>query len=163
MLRRPPYPASLETQKEIEKHINEPPDMDAIQRIGHNGIVEITTIVLITWNDEKYRLCGDFRALKNYTKADRYPIPRIPYALDKLAKAKNINKMDCMKGFQQNQVKPNFMKLLRIIYHIGIYEYTRMPFGIKKAPAHFQRMMDTKRPEEILEGWMVVCIDEIII
>ncbi|MBW0558288.1 hypothetical protein O181_098003 [Austropuccinia psidii MF-1] len=41
--------------------------------------------------------------------------------------------------------------------------YTRMPFGIKNAPAHFQRMMDTIFQEEILEGWMVVFIDDIII
>ncbi|MBW0532269.1 hypothetical protein O181_071984 [Austropuccinia psidii MF-1] len=62
MLRRPPYPASLETRKEIEKHINELLEMDVIRKIGHNEIVEITTLVLITWNDGKSRLCGDFRA-----------------------------------------------------------------------------------------------------
>ncbi|MBW0533800.1 hypothetical protein O181_073515 [Austropuccinia psidii MF-1] len=102
MLRRPPYPASLGTRKEIEKHINELLDMDVIRKIGHNEIVEITTPVLITWNDGKSRLCGDFKALNNYTKADRYPIPSIPHALDKLAKAKYITKMDCMKGFHQS-------------------------------------------------------------
>ncbi|MBW0486070.1 hypothetical protein O181_025785 [Austropuccinia psidii MF-1] len=41
--------------------------------------------------------------------------------------------------------------------------YTRIPFDIKKAPAHLQRMMDTIFQEEILEGWMVVYIDDIII
>ncbi|MBW0570255.1 hypothetical protein O181_109970 [Austropuccinia psidii MF-1] len=46
---------------------------------------------------------------------------------------------------------------------MGIYEYTRMPSGIKDAPAHFQRMMDTIFQEEILEGWMVVYIDDIIL
>ncbi|MBW0479006.1 hypothetical protein O181_018721 [Austropuccinia psidii MF-1] len=46
---------------------------------------------------------------------------------------------------------------------MGIYEYTMMPFRIKNAPAHFQRMMETILQEEILEGWMVVYIDEIII
>ncbi|MBW0506057.1 hypothetical protein O181_045772 [Austropuccinia psidii MF-1] len=127
MLRRPPYPEGLETRK----------------KIGRNEIVEITNPVLITWHDGKSRLCGDFRALNNYTKADRYPIPRIPHALDKLAKAKYITKLDCMKGLHQNEVKPNSMRLLRIISHMGIYEYTRMLFGINNAPAHFQRMMDT--------------------
>ncbi|MBW0522469.1 hypothetical protein O181_062184 [Austropuccinia psidii MF-1] len=149
MLRRPPYPASLETRKETEKHINELLDMDVIRKIGHNGIVEITTPVLITWHDGKSRLCGDFRALNNYTKADRYSIPRIPHALEKLAKSKYITKMDCMKVFHQNGVKPNSMKLLRIICHMGIYKYTRIPFGIKNAPAHFQSMMDTIFQEEI--------------
>ncbi|MBW0491453.1 hypothetical protein O181_031168 [Austropuccinia psidii MF-1] len=99
ILRRPQYPEILETKKEIEKHINELLDMVFIKKIGHNEIVEITTPVLITWHDGKSRLCGDFRALNNYTKADRYPIPRIPHTLDKLSKATYIPKMDCMKGF----------------------------------------------------------------
>ncbi|MBW0527343.1 hypothetical protein O181_067058 [Austropuccinia psidii MF-1] len=71
--------------------------------------------------------------------------------------------MDYMKGFHQNGVEPNSMKLLRIICHMGIYQYTRMPFEIKNAPAHFQRMLDTIFQEEILEGWMVVYIDDNII
>ncbi|MBW0497828.1 hypothetical protein O181_037543 [Austropuccinia psidii MF-1] len=121
------------------------------------------TPVLITWNDGKYGLCGDFRALKKYAKADGYPIPRILHALDKLTKAKYITKMDCIKGFHHNGVKPNSIKLLRIICHMGIYEYTRMPFGIKNSPGHFKKMMNTIFEEEILEGWMVVYIDDIII
>ncbi|MBW0469696.1 hypothetical protein O181_009411 [Austropuccinia psidii MF-1] len=163
MLRRPSYLESLETRKEIEKHINELLDMDVIRKIGHNEIVEITTPILISWYYGKSRLCGDFKALNNYTKADRYPIPRIPHALENLEKAKYITKMDCMKGFHQNGVNANSMKILRIICHMGIYEYTRMPLGIKNAPDHFQRMMDTIFQEEILEGWMVVYIDDIII
>ncbi|MBW0520386.1 hypothetical protein O181_060101 [Austropuccinia psidii MF-1] len=163
LLRRPPYPESLETRKKIEKHINELLDMDVIGKIGHNEIVEITTPVLITWYDGKSRLCGDIGALNNYTKADRYHIPRIPHALDKLAKARLITKMDCMKGFHQNGVKQNPMESLRIICHMGLYEYTRMPFSIKNAPSHFQRMMDTIFQEEILEVWVVVYIGEIII
>ncbi|MBW0469058.1 hypothetical protein O181_008773 [Austropuccinia psidii MF-1] len=128
MLRRPPYPPSLETRKEIEKQINELLEMDVI------------------------RLCVDSRALNNYTKADKYPIPRVPHALDRLEQGKSITKIHCIKGFHQNGVKPNSMKLLIIICDMGIYEYTRMPFGIKNAPSHFQRMMDTIFQEETLEG-----------
>ncbi|MBW0475473.1 hypothetical protein O181_015188 [Austropuccinia psidii MF-1] len=39
MLRRLPYPASVETRHEIEKHINELLDMDVIRKIGNNEIV----------------------------------------------------------------------------------------------------------------------------
>ncbi|MBW0526290.1 hypothetical protein O181_066005 [Austropuccinia psidii MF-1] len=46
---------------------------------------------------------------------------------------------------------------------MGIYGYTRIPFVIKHAPVLFQIMMDTIFQEEILEGWMVVYIDDIII
>ncbi|MBW0469429.1 hypothetical protein O181_009144 [Austropuccinia psidii MF-1] len=143
MLMRPHYPESLETRKEIEKNINELLEMDVISKIGHNEIVEMSTPVLMTWHDGKSRLCAYLRALNNYTKADRYPITRLPHALVKLAKSKYITKMDCMKGFYQNGVKPNSMNFFRIIFHMGTYEYTRMPFGINNAPAHFQRMIDT--------------------
>ncbi|MBW0529053.1 hypothetical protein O181_068768 [Austropuccinia psidii MF-1] len=162
-LRRPPYRASLETRKEIEKHINELLEMDVIGKIGHNEIAEITIPIPITWNDGKSRLCGDLRGQNNYAKADRYLTPSIPHALDKLEKAKYMTKMDYMKGFHQNGVKPNSMDLIRIICHMSIYEYTRMPFGIKNAPAHFQSMIDTIFQKEILEGWMVVYINDIIV
>ncbi|MBW0473211.1 hypothetical protein O181_012926 [Austropuccinia psidii MF-1] len=36
MLRRSPYPESMQTMKEIEKHINEVLDMDVIRKILHN-------------------------------------------------------------------------------------------------------------------------------
>ncbi|MBW0508347.1 hypothetical protein O181_048062 [Austropuccinia psidii MF-1] len=142
MLGIPPYPESQESRKEIGKHINELLEIDVISRIGHNEIVEVTTPDLITWNDGRSGLFGDFRALNNYIKGDRYPIQRIPHTLDKLEKAKYKPKLYCMKLFHQNGFKPNSMKLLRIIFHMGLYEYTRMPFGIKNAPAHLQRMID---------------------
>ncbi|MBW0477271.1 hypothetical protein O181_016986 [Austropuccinia psidii MF-1] len=71
--------------------------------------------------------------------------------------------MNCMKGFHQNGFKPNSINLLRTIFYMGIYEYAILPFGIKNAPAHLQMMIDTILEEEILEGWMVVYIDYIII
>ncbi|MBW0491452.1 hypothetical protein O181_031167 [Austropuccinia psidii MF-1] len=55
------------------------------------------------------------------------------------------------------------MNLLRIICNVDIYEYTRIPFSIKNALSQFQSMVDTIFQEEILEGWMVVYIDDIII
>ncbi|MBW0476103.1 hypothetical protein O181_015818 [Austropuccinia psidii MF-1] len=44
MLRRPPYPESPETRKEIEKHINELLEMNVIRKIAHNEMVKITTL-----------------------------------------------------------------------------------------------------------------------
>ncbi|MBW0471501.1 hypothetical protein O181_011216 [Austropuccinia psidii MF-1] len=163
MLRRPPYLAILETRKYIEKYINELLDMDVTRTIVHNKIVEIATPLLINWHNGKSRLCGDFWDLNSYTKDERYPIPRIPHALDKPENAKYITKMDCMEGFHKNGVRPSSMKLLRIIFNMSVYEYTRMPFGIKNAPSHFQRMVDKIFQEELLEGCELVYIDDIII
>ncbi|MBW0571078.1 hypothetical protein O181_110793, partial [Austropuccinia psidii MF-1] len=108
-------------------------------------------------------MVGDFRALNTYTVPDRYPIPRIQETLTQLSKAKYITSMDALKGFHQNVLMPKAKKLLRIITHCGIYEYLRMPFGIKNAPSHYQRMMNTIFPTELSEGWLIIYIDDIII
>ncbi|MBW0512760.1 hypothetical protein O181_052475 [Austropuccinia psidii MF-1] len=60
------------------KNVKELIQMEVIRNVGHDEVVEVTTPVLISWNDGKYRLCGDFMELNNYTKTDRYPIQRIP-------------------------------------------------------------------------------------
>ncbi|MBW0591478.1 hypothetical protein O181_131193 [Austropuccinia psidii MF-1] len=71
--------------------------------------------------------------------------------------------MDALKGFHQNVVTPRARKYLRIIVHCGVYEYLRMPFGIKNAPSHFQRMMNEIFPEELSEGWLIIYIYDIIV
>ena len=38
-----------------------------------------------------------------------------------------------------------------------------MPFGIKNAPSHFQRMMDIEFRGELSEKWVIIYIDDIII
>ncbi|MBW0493948.1 hypothetical protein O181_033663 [Austropuccinia psidii MF-1] len=38
-----------------------------------------------------------------------------------------------------------------------------MQFGIRNAPSHYQRMMNTIFPTELSEGWLIVYIDDIII
>ncbi|MBW0519365.1 hypothetical protein O181_059080 [Austropuccinia psidii MF-1] len=108
-------------------------------------------------------MVGDFRALNTYTIPDRYPIPRIHETLTQLSKARFITSMDALKGFHQNVLTPHARKLLRIIAPCGIYEYLRMPFGIKNAPSHHRRMMNTIFPQELSEGWLIIYIDEIII
>ncbi|MBW0534944.1 hypothetical protein O181_074659 [Austropuccinia psidii MF-1] len=71
--------------------------------------------------------------------------------------------MDALKGFHQNVLIPKTNKLLIIIPHCGIYEYLRMPFGIKNAPSHYQRMMITIFPTELSEVWLIIYIDHVII
>ncbi|MBW0566486.1 hypothetical protein O181_106201 [Austropuccinia psidii MF-1] len=108
-------------------------------------------------------MVGDFRALNTYTVPDRYPIPKIQIALTKISQAVYITTMDALKGFHQNVVTPRERKYLRIIVHCRVYEYLRMPFGIKNAPSHFQRMMNEIVPEELSEGWLIIYIDDIIV
>ncbi|MBW0506126.1 hypothetical protein O181_045841 [Austropuccinia psidii MF-1] len=108
-------------------------------------------------------MVGEFGALNNYTVPDRYPIPRTKETLTQLSKAKYITSMDELKIFYPNVLTPKTNKLLRIITQCGIYEYLRIPFGIKNASSHYQRTMNTQIPTELSEGWLIIYIDDIII
>ncbi|MBW0508432.1 hypothetical protein O181_048147 [Austropuccinia psidii MF-1] len=151
-LGRPAYPASRRAGEALEKNIQELIQLGVLGRVGHNEEVEVTTPVIIAWHNEKSSIVGDFRALNTYPVPDRYQIPRIQETLTQFPKAKYITSMDALKGFHQNSFTRKTNTLLRIITHCGIYEYLRMPFGIKNAPSYYQRMMNTILPTELSEG-----------
>ncbi|MBW0581304.1 hypothetical protein O181_121019, partial [Austropuccinia psidii MF-1] len=159
LLRIPAYPASPRARGALEVHIKEQMDIRILRKVGNIEQVEVTTPVIITWHNGKSRMVGDFRALNTYTIPDRYPIPRIHEQLTQFSQAKFITAMDSLKGLHQYVLTDNAKKLLRIIVHCGIFEYLRLQFGIKNAPSHYQRMMNTIFPEELSEGWLIIYID----
>ncbi|MBW0589011.1 hypothetical protein O181_128726 [Austropuccinia psidii MF-1] len=108
-------------------------------------------------------MVGDFRALDTYTVPDRYPIPIIQETFTQLSKAKYITSIDALEGFHKIVLMPKAKKLLRISTHCGIYEYLRIPFGIKNSPSQYQRMMNTIFPTELSQVWLIIYIDDIII
>ncbi|MBW0481308.1 hypothetical protein O181_021023 [Austropuccinia psidii MF-1] len=163
VLRRTDYPDSARAREALKKHIQELIQLGVLRKVGHNEEVEVTTPVIIARNNDKSRMVGYFKALNTYTVPDRYPIPRTQETLTQLSRDKYITSMDALKGFHQNVLTPKANKLLRIITHCGIYGYVRMPFGIKNAPSHYQRMMNTISPTELSEGWLIISIDDIII
>ncbi|MBW0469758.1 hypothetical protein O181_009473 [Austropuccinia psidii MF-1] len=151
-LRRPPYSASPRAGESLEVHIQELIYLVVLRKVGYNEQVEVTTPVIITWKNEKSRMLGDFRALNTYNIADRYPILIIHETLTKLSQAKFITAMDALNGFHQDLLTENTKKLLRMIFHCGLNEYSRMPFGIINETFHYQRMINTIFAGEDSEG-----------
>ncbi|MBW0575697.1 hypothetical protein O181_115412 [Austropuccinia psidii MF-1] len=159
----PAYPASPKSREALEIHIKELLDLGVIRKVEHNEEVEKTTPVIVAWYNGKCRMVGDLRALNTYTVPDRYPIPKIQISLTQISQAVYISNMDALKGFHKNVGTPRARKYLRIIVHCGVYQYLRMPFGIKNAPSHFKRMMNEIFPEELSQGWLIIYIDYIIV
>ncbi|MBW0551329.1 hypothetical protein O181_091044 [Austropuccinia psidii MF-1] len=163
LLRRPAYPESPKSIEALETHIKEFLDLGVIRKAGHNEEVEITTPVIVAWNNGKSRMVGDFRALNTYTVPDRYPMPKIQISLTQISQAVYITTIVSLQEFHQNVVTPRARKYFIIIVDCGVYEYLRMPFGIKNEPSHFQRMMNEIFPEKLSEGWLIIYIDDIIV
>ncbi|MBW0502888.1 hypothetical protein O181_042603 [Austropuccinia psidii MF-1] len=163
LLRRPAYLTSPRARNALEKHSKGLIQLGVLRKVGHNEEFEVTTPIIIAGHNDKSRMVGNFRKLNTYTVPDRYPTPRIQETLTQLSKAKCITFMAALKGFHQNDWRPKAKKLPGLITHCGIYEYLRMPFGIKNASTHYKIMMNTIFPTELSEGWLIIYIDDIFI
>ena len=89
-----------------------------------------------------YRLCVDYRRLNEHVKSDAYGLPNMEAMLDDLSNKSIFTTIDLLSGFWQIPVDPETQDILAFSTPFGQYTWQVMPFGIKTAPACFQRMMD---------------------
>lgn len=111
---------------------------------------------------QKFRIVVDYRKLNQVTIDDKYPLPNIDSILDKLGKAQYFSSLDLAKGYHQILVRERDIEKTAFVSPAGLFEYVRMPFGLKNAPATFQRLIN-----EILRDYInricVVYLDDILI
>jgi len=112
--------------------------------------------------NKRWRLVIDFRALNEKTLGDAYPLPNISDILDQIGSAKYFSVFDLASGFHQIPMSEADAPKTAFSTPFGHYEYQRMPFGLKNAPATFQRLMD--RVLSGLQGIeLFVYLDDIVI
>ena len=117
-------------------------------------------VVLVKKDENKFRLCFDYRKVNSVTKTDSYPLPRVDDSIDKIGSAKFISKFDLLKGYWQVGLTSRAKAISAFVTSDALYECKVMPFGMKNAAATFQRLMN--KITNSLEG-CVVYIDDLII
>ncbi|CAM5168642.1 unnamed protein product [Natator depressus] len=69
-------------------------------------------------------------------------MPRPDELLDKLGGAWYLTTMDLTKGYWQVPLDADARLKSAFITPLGLYEFLTLPFGLKGAPATFQRLVD---------------------
>jgi len=90
----------------------------------------------------EWRPCGDYRQLNSITKPDRYPIPNIASLSHKIGQSNIFSKLDIVKAYYNVAVHEDDIQKTAITTPFGLFEFLRMPFGLRNAAQTFQRYMD---------------------
>lgn len=98
---------------------------------------------LATKKDGSWRPCGDYRALNRITVPDRYPVPNLHDFNSQLSGCTIFSRIDIVRAFHCVPVAPEDIAKTAVITPFGLFEFTRMPFGMRNSASTFQRFLDS--------------------
>ena len=156
-IKQHPYRVSPMKKELLDKEVQYMLKNDIIEESQSNWS---SPCILVPKHDGRFRFCTDFRKVNDKTKSDSFPIPRIADCIDQIGNAKFVSTFDMPKGYWQLPLTQRARKISAFVTPSGLYQYKVMPFGMKNAPATFQRMVNKLvRDIDGCEGY----IDDVVI
>ncbi|XP_050046366.1 uncharacterized protein [Dermacentor andersoni] len=132
------YPMPFAVRNAVEKEVQ---DMLKLGIIEKSKSAYQAPIVVVKKKDGTVRLCIDFRKLIQILVPDCEPIPRAELMFARLTGSHYFSKFDFTKGYWQVPMAPESKEATAFSCDSGLYQFKYMPFGIKTAPAVFNRLM----------------------
>lgn len=138
-IKQPPYRQSPFKQDFIRKTICE---LTRLNLIRPSASAWSSSVVVVPKKDGTMRMCIDYRRLNAVTKKDAYPIPLIDDCLQMAQRAKWYTLIDVKDAYWRIAMDEESIPYTAFSTADGLYEWTRMPFGVTNGPATFQRYID---------------------
>ena len=156
-IKQHPYRVSPMKKELLDKEVQYMLKNDIIEESQSNWS---SPCILVPKHDGGFRFCTDFRKVNDKTKSDSFPIPRIADCIDQIGNAKFVSTFDMLKGYWQVPLTQRAREISAFVTPSGLYQYKVMPFGMKNAPATFQKMFNKLvRDIDGCEGY----IDDVVI
>jgi len=89
--------------------------------------------------EKKWHLVVNFQRLNKKTIGDAHPQPDITEILDQLGQSKYFTCLDMVMGYHQIELEKGEGPKTAFSTKQGHWEYRRLPFGLKTAPATFKK------------------------
>ncbi len=112
-----------------------------------------------------WRFCIDYRGLNDCSEAMGWPIPNVSRMLQRLGdkRAKFFAVMDLTSGYYQAPLSKASQSATAFLTDIGIFEWLRVPMGLKGAPSYFQQEMARMVLCGLLYKVLELYLDDIIV
>ena len=118
-------------------------------------------LAVVTKADGGYRCCGDYRALNRITRMDNYGLPLLSSFNTLMHGCTVYSKLDLLKAYHQIGVYGPHVHKTAVSTPIGLFEFLRMPFGLKTAGQTLQRFIDSIMRE--FAEFSFVYLDDVIV
>src|SRR5699024_1081565 len=158
-----PYRMDSVTQAKLDELLECLLKYGIIQNSTSNYSSPVTLVDKKDEPGEKSRLCVDLRDLNDRAIPERYPFPRIDDLLDSLKGAKYFTCLDITSGFYHIAVHPEDRHLTAFSTVNNLFEWRRMTFGYKNAPAIFQSAIHNILRQYSLTTFAANYLDDTII
>ncbi|KAG9397020.1 WD repeat-containing protein [Carpediemonas membranifera] len=170
--RLPAYPVTLIDEKAVRQPVRQL--APALEEVANKQVEEwlragvirrskssfASPIVLVRKKDRSWRLCVDYRRLNEVTRTLAAPVRDVQRVLMELGGATCFASLDLRSGYNQVLVVEEDRHKTAFVTPGGLYEFNRLPFGLKNAPSFFQQAM-----ESVFEGisGVIIYMDDVLV
>lgn len=157
-----PYRCTNDDRKEIENQISKLIEKNLIEE-SYSPFAAPVTLAYKKEDKKKTRLCIDFRELNKIVVPQSQPFPLIEDLMIKTVNCKYFSTLDINSAFWSIPLKIQDRHKTAFVTQEGHFQWTCLPFGLRTAPAIFQRILSNIIRKYKLSDFAVNFIDDILI
>lgn len=157
-----PYRCTTEDRREIEEQIARLLKKNLIEE-SYSPFAAPVTLAYKKEDEKKTRLCIDLRELNKIVVPQSQPFPLIEDLIVKTVNCKYFSTFDINSAFWSIPLRIQDRHKTAFVTQEGHFQWTCLPFGLKTAPAIFQRILSNIIRKYKLSSFAVNFIDDILI
>jgi len=157
-----PYRCAIEDKKEIEQQITKLLEKNLIEE-SYSPFAAPVTLAFKRDEDRRARLCIDFRELNKIVIPQSQPFQLIEDLIAKTRNCKLFSTLDINSAFWLIPLRIEDKQKTAFITQEEHYQWTCLPFGLKTAPAIFQRILSNIIKKHKLSDFCANYINDILV
>jgi hypothetical protein len=148
-----PFKLRHELREQIQERLT-----DGI--IEHSNSSYINPLTIVPRQGTEPRICLDARRVNQHMTPDRMKIPPIQELIQRFYGAKFITSIDLSSAFLQVGLNQDCRKFTAFIFESEVYQFTRIPFGLKNSLSGFVRALSSTLGTDCI-GYVIWYVDDL--
>ena len=159
IINKRPYPIPHSKQAQLQEVIT---DMLKTVVITKSKSSYNSPLIVVAKPNNEIRPCVDYRLLNEATVDTNYPMPKIGELMHSIQHMTHITKLDLAQAYHQCKMADDSKPLTAFTFNNTLFQFERVPFGLKGSPAYFSRVINTVL-YDLIGNNLLAYMDDIIV